>query len=64
VSDVNSVLESERLRECLKVTQATLWAIEEKVEIVLAQLADADGRVVGKFLLAITILLHLSSSFI
>jgi hypothetical protein len=48
---VNSVLESERLRECLEAAQATLRAAEEEAETIRAQLVDADGRVAGKFFL-------------
>jgi hypothetical protein len=46
--DVSPVLELEQLWECLGAAQATLRAIEE-AETVRAQLADADGRVAGKF---------------
>lgn len=40
--------ESERLRGYLEVTQATLRAAELEVEIIRAQLVDADGWVAGK----------------
>jgi hypothetical protein len=47
-SDANLVLELERLPECLEAAQATLQATEVEAEIVCAQLANADARVVGE----------------
>jgi hypothetical protein len=46
MSDVDPVLESERLQECLEAAQA----VEKEAKTVRAQLADADGRVASKSL--------------
>jgi hypothetical protein len=47
--DMCPVKELERLQGCHEASQTTLRATEAEAETVRAQLADADGRVAGKF---------------
>jgi hypothetical protein len=48
-------VEEERLEEYLEASQAAFEATEQEVQSVHDQLVYADGRVAGKFLLAILV---------
>jgi hypothetical protein len=55
VSAIAAEGEVKRLKEYLEASQATLEAAEQEVQSVHDQLVTADGRVAGKFSLAVLV---------